>query len=61
METIIQTIVVILFFALAIWYLYRRFRAILNPNQSSCGCGCSGCSPEPKPAPKIENADEKNT
>jgi hypothetical protein len=59
METIIQTIVIIFIFALAVWYLYRRFKGIADPNHSSCGCGgCGGCSEEPKMTPKIEKIDE---
>lgn len=36
-----EIIVVIFFFALAVWYLYRRYKNMLNPNSTSCGCG--GC------------------
>jgi hypothetical protein len=61
MQTVIQTIVVILFFALAVWYLYRRFKGIADPNQSSCGCGgCGGCSTPPKTAKPKELFDETN-
>ena len=61
METIIQTVVVILFFALAVWYLYRRYKGIVDPKPSSCGCcGCSGCSAQPKTIGNNESFDETN-
>ncbi len=61
MQTIIQTIVVILVFALAVWYLYRRFKGIADPSQSDCGCsGCGGCSSGPQRTPRIKNDNEKD-
>jgi hypothetical protein len=40
-----ETIVVILFFIIAGWYLYRIFAKALKSEGSSCGCGgCGGCS-----------------
>jgi hypothetical protein len=52
METLLQGIVVTLFFVGAVWYLYRRIKKVFNPKRPSCGCGCSGCSTEPKPLVK---------
>jgi hypothetical protein len=61
MQTIIQTVVVILFFALAVWYLYRRFKGIVAPNPSSRGCGgCNGCSMHPETTKPKELFDETN-
>jgi len=61
METIIQAVVLILFFSLAVWYLYRRFKGIVDPNRSSCGLGgCGGCSTQPKTENPKEPFDEKN-
>ena len=40
-----EIIAVILFFGIAVWYLFRRFRNIADPNQSFCNCrGCECCS-----------------
>ena len=40
-----ETLLVIIFFAIAVCYLYRRFRRLFDPNQSACSCsGCGGCS-----------------
>jgi hypothetical protein len=61
METVIQSVVVILFFALAVWYLYRRFKGIVDPNPASCdGNGCGGGSMQPKTTKKDERFDETN-
>lgn len=51
MSSILQTLVVIVFFIGAVYYLYRRFRNITNPESSSCGCGgCgSGCDANTHP------------
>jgi hypothetical protein len=44
-----ETIVVILIVALAVWYLYRTFSKSFKGGQSSCGCGgCDGCSNAPQ-------------
>lgn len=40
METALQIIIVIAIVAVAVWYLYRRFRRIVDPGQPACGCGC---------------------
>lgn len=44
----IQTLIMILIVAVAVWYLYRRFRATFKAENGSCGCGgCSGCPAGP--------------
>ncbi|NLZ17157.1 MAG: FeoB-associated Cys-rich membrane protein [Desulfobulbaceae bacterium] len=44
-NTTVQIIIIIAVVAGAVWYLYRRFRRMLDPSSKSCGCGCgsSGC------------------
>ena len=34
-------VVVFLVLGVAVWYLYRRYKNIVNPDSASCGCG--GC------------------
>lgn len=58
MEPYLQTIVVIIFFMAAAWYLYRRFRNLFNPEQPSCGCGCSGCGGEAKKPSECEVSED---
>jgi hypothetical protein len=56
-----EIIAVILFFAVAVWYLYRRFKSIVDPDQPSCSCsGCSGCCPEPETLSKQGPSNEPN-
>jgi hypothetical protein len=51
-ETNMETIAVMIVFAIAVGYLYRRFKNVANPDQHSCGCsGCGGCA-APKNDPK---------
>lgn len=28
----------------AVYYLYRRFKAMVSDDSKSCGCGCEGCA-----------------
>jgi hypothetical protein len=44
----IQTLIMILIVAAAVWYLYRRFSATLRSENASRGCGgCDGCPAGP--------------
>ncbi len=27
----------------AVYYLFRRFKAMVTDDRTSCGCGCEGC------------------
>ncbi|BBO76507.1 hypothetical protein DSCW_39240 [Desulfosarcina widdelii] len=55
-----ETIAVIFFFALAVWYLYRRLLKNLKGGPLSCGCsGCDTCPSGSKTGMKIEQSDEK--
>jgi hypothetical protein len=48
-----QTIIVIVIGALAVWYLYRTFSRSVKGGPSSCGCGgCHGCPAAPGTDPK---------
>jgi len=55
---LIQTLIMILIVAAAVWYLYRRFTATFRSQNRSCGCGgCDGCPAEPvEPAGKSDCA-----
>jgi hypothetical protein len=56
-----EIIVVIIISALAVWYLYRRFRIMYKGDQSSCGCsGCDSCAAAPKTTRRADQADEKD-
>ncbi|WP_419657305.1 hypothetical protein [Desulfosarcina variabilis] len=55
-----EMILVILFFGIAVWYLYRRFRNIVDPNTNTCHCsGCSGCCAKPTNLSEQGLANEK--
>ena len=46
-----EILIVVIVFAAAIWYLYRRFKGLMDPKQPSCscsGCGGSSCDAAPK-------------
>jgi hypothetical protein len=57
-----EMILAILFFGIAVWYLYQRFRNIVDPNTATCNCsGCNGCSaPSDTLTPKGPS-NEKNS
>ena len=38
-----QTFLVAVAFAVAVYYLYRRLRRAFS-GKGGCGCGCSGCA-----------------
>ena len=38
-----EIIIVILLFIIAVWYLYRRYKNIVNPGSAACGCGGCDC------------------
>lgn len=43
-----ETIIVILIVAVAVWYLYRRIVCAVKADSPSCGCGgCGGCPAQP--------------
>ncbi len=55
MSSTLQIIIVAAIVAGAGWYLYRRFKRMLDPNQPACGCGCGkSCAAQP-PAEAEEN------
>ncbi len=54
MNTVIQIVIVVAVVALAVWYLYGRFRKMIDPGQSSCGCGSGCCSRQP---PVVQDKD----
>lgn len=58
MNTVVQIIVVVAVVALAVWYLYGRFRKMIDPNQSSCSCGSGGCCSRRPPEPQDGDTPE---
>lgn len=55
MNTAIQIVIVVAVVALAVWYLYGRFRKMIDPSQSSCGCGSGCCS---RQSPAVQDKDK---
>jgi hypothetical protein len=56
-----EIIAVVLFFAVAVWYLYRRLIGAWKVEQPSCGCGCDSCPAAPKPDAEEKRSDEEKT
>lgn len=61
MNTAVQFIIVVAVVALAVWYLYGRFRKMIDPNQSSCGCGSGSCCSRRPPAAQRDEGDTPET
>ncbi len=59
----IQTIIVMLMVAAAVWYLFHWFRAAFKAENSCTGCGgCSGiCHNIPEPAEDAAKTGQKHT
>jgi hypothetical protein len=55
-----EIIAVVLFFAVAVWYLYRRLIGAWKVEQPSCGCGCDSCPAAPKPDAEEKRSHEEN-
>ncbi len=55
-----EIIAVAVFFAAALWYLYRRLVSAFKTDRPACGCGgCEGCSIAPKPDSGEKRPDEE--
>ena len=56
-----EIIAVAIFFAIAVWYLYRRLIGAWKTDRPTCGCGgCEGCPVAPKPDSEQKRPDGKN-